>query len=337
MLNEINKNDIDGVSFYLNKAGANVNGYFDKTTPLIKAVENNYFNIVKFLLEKGAYPYYKSLVSFEEPIDIARRKGNSNIVSLLKQYHERFYILYNGHEMVKVKGLKWGTYFYISRYPITVKQYMIFCERTGRAMPTPPSWGWLEDHPIFHVNWYDCKEYCKWCKTRLPTEIEWFYAAGGQGYASPFDYSGSNNIDEIAWYDRNSGGKTHPVGKKNPNESGIFDMSGNVFEWCDDWFMPGHFNEIKKNYPNGPQEGEYKVIKGGCYNYGQTYCWVKWRNGLLPTCNKYTPPPILSTKSYGDHDVGYEEYCFGFRVVVDDINNNDDIGENCDNNDYMLD
>lgn len=109
---------------------------------------------------------------------------------------------------------------------------------------------------------------------RLPTEAEWEYAAQGGKYSQGFKYSGSNILSAVAWYRENSDDKTHPVSKKRPNELGIYDMSGNVREWCKDWY--GTYNNTSQTDPHGPNSGNYHVHRGGCY-FDDCYCRVTSR------------------------------------------------------------
>ena len=102
---------------------------------------------------------------------------------------------------------------------------------------------------------------------RLPTEAEWEYAARGgvEAHGRASQYAGSNNIDEVAWYSGNSG-STPPVGQKKANALGIYDMTGNVWEWCNDWYGGDYYENSPANNPKGPASGDYQVVRGGsCY------------------------------------------------------------------------
>lgn len=111
---------------------------------------------------------------------------------------------------------------------------------------------------------------------RMPTEAEWEFAARGGNRSNGYKYSGSNNLDEVAWYESNSGGTTHLVGLKKPNELGLYDMSGNLWEWCQDWM--GHYHPEEQTNPVGPSDGSHRIMRGGSWTYGQELCRVSRRN-----------------------------------------------------------
>ncbi|MDR2971458.1 MAG: formylglycine-generating enzyme family protein [Bacteroidales bacterium] len=123
--------------------------------------------------------------------------------------------------------------------------------------------------PVETVNWDNVQAFIKKLNTatgknyRLPTEAEWEYAARG-GKSNGFKYSGSNDVNAVAWYDGNSENKTHPVGAKTPNELGIYDMSGNVHEWCCDWYAG--YDGSSQNNPVGPSSGYLRVSRGGSFS-----------------------------------------------------------------------
>lgn len=124
--------------------------------------------------------------------------------------------------------------------------------------------------PVERVTWDECQDFVSKLKTitgidfRLPTESEWEYAARGGNKSCYTQYSGSADINEVAWYGNNSGNTTHPVAQLKPNELGIYDMSGNVFEWCQDFY--GDYDMMPVEAPTGPKEGENRVRRGGAYN-----------------------------------------------------------------------
>ena len=126
-----------------------------------------------------------------------------------------------------------------------------------------------ENLPVEWISWHDCKEFISKLNAltgknfRMPTEAEWEYAARGGSKSRGYKYSGSDNIGDVAWYDDNSGDETHPVGTKCPNELGLYDMSGNVWEWCSDWF--GDYSSSAQNNPKGPDSGTGRVRRGGSW------------------------------------------------------------------------
>ncbi|MDD6164843.1 MAG: formylglycine-generating enzyme family protein [Bacteroidales bacterium] len=144
--------------------------------------------------------------------------------------------------------------------------------------------------PVENVSWYDCQEFIEKLNSltgkqfRLPTEAEWEYAARGGKHSRGYKYSGSNNADEVAWYNGNSGSKTHPVKTKNANELGLYDMSGNVYEWCNDWY--GRYQSYSQTNPTGPSEGEYRVLRGGSWSSLDGSVRVSYRFNSTPG-NRY--------------------------------------------------
>lgn len=185
--------------------------------------------------------------------------------------------------------------FYISESPVTVSQYREFCDATGKSMPPEPNWGWIDNHPIVNVSWHDAAEFAQWKGMRLPTEAEWEFAARGGIHTRHSKYSGGNIIDEVAWYEGNTDKSgTMPVMTKKPNELGLYDMSGNVYEWCSDW-CDDYSSEPQQN-PSGPEDGIIKVGRGGSWHSPS-------KN--LRVSNRDNDPP--------------EFYCHnvGFRVAAD--------------------
>ena len=139
-----------------------------------------------------------------------------------------------------------------------------------------------ENLPIENVSWNDCQEFISKLnritgKTfRLPTEAEWEYAARGSNKSRGYQYSGSNNLSDVAWYGDNSGSKTHVVGIKQPNELGIYDMSGNVWEWCQDW--DGEYSSSSQVNPTGANYGFRRVFRGGSWDFDAWACRSSFRN-----------------------------------------------------------
>ena len=142
------------------------------------------------------------------------------------------------------------------------------------VMGSNPSYFEGDDLPVEQVSWDDCQEFIRKLNSltgqnfRLPTEAEWEFACRGGNNSRGYKYSGSNYIDNVAWYDGNSGDKTHPVATKSPNELGIYDMSGNVWEWCADWY--GDYSSGRQTNPKGPYGGSGRVNRGGSwYNFAR--------------------------------------------------------------------
>ena len=169
--------------------------------------------------------------------------------------------------------------YYICKYEVT--------QALWRAvMGSNPSNFKGNNLPVENVSWYDCQTFIKRLNSytgrnfRLPTEAEWEFAARGGNYSRHYKYSGSNYIDGVAWYIDNSNKRPHPVGAKQPNELGLYDMSGNVGEWCSDW--DGSYSFYSQTNPTGPNSGSFRVHRGGFWRYNAKYCRTPERNSKTP-------------------------------------------------------
>ena len=142
-------------------------------------------------------------------------------------------------------------------------------------------------YPAYYISWNGVQEFITKLnsitgeKFRMPTEAEWEYAARGGNKSKGYMYSGSNTIGDVAWYGSNSDGKTHAVKTKSPNELGLYDMSGNVWEWCSDWY--GSYSSNAQTDPTGPSTGTYRMYRGGSWGYDATFCRVADRHKAPPS------------------------------------------------------
>ena len=183
--------------------------------------------------------------------------------------------------------------FYIGKYTVTQEEW-------EHVMGNNPSLFIGKKHPVDNVSWDDCQAFIKKLNEltgkqfRLPTEAEWEYAARGGIQSRGYKYAGSNAIQDVAWYYDNSNAQTHDVGNKMPNELGLFDMSGNVFEWCLDWY--GGYEMGTAINPSGASSGTYLINRGGSWNNQASNCRVSDR--------------LYDISSYRDS-------CSGFRLAHD--------------------
>ena len=179
---------------------------------------------------------------------------------------------------------------------VTLSSYYIGKTEVTQAlwqavMGSNPSHFEGSDLPVECVSWNDCQEFIQKLNRltgrnfRLPTEAEWEFACRGGNNSRGYKYSGSNNLGSVAWYDDNSGGQTHPVGTKAPNELGIFDMSGNVWEWCNDWY--GNYTSNSQTNPTGPHSGSLRVFRGGSWFIDARICRSSFRISSNPTYRNY--------------------------------------------------
>lgn len=168
--------------------------------------------------------------------------------------------------------------FYISKYEVTQELWQAVMDAN------PSEFKGDSRRPVENVSWYDCQEFINKLnhKTgkafRLPTEAEWEFAARGGNQSCGYYYSGSNDRDAVAWYrgENSHLNSTYCVGKKSPNELGLYDMSGNVYEWCQDWY--GSYSSEPQTNPSGPSSGTRRVLRGGCWNVNWWLQTVSFRD-----------------------------------------------------------
>lgn len=212
--------------------------------------------------------------------------------------------------------------FYIGTYEVTQEQYEAVLGSNPSTFTSGAAGEVQEKRPVETVSWYDAAAFCnklseqeglapyytidktegsdtnntspsdpfKWLVTRnagangyrLPTEAQWEYAAR---YGGNYHYAGSGNVDSVAWYDDNSGNKTHEVGKKAPNGLGLYDMSGNVWEWCWDWY--DDYSGEAQNDPVGASSGSYRVVRGGSWANSAQFERSAVRNYDNPSSRHY--------------------------------------------------
>lgn len=162
------------------------------------------------------------------------------------------------------------------------------------------------NYPVQRITWYRSQEFINKLNSltghnfRLPTEAEWEFAARGGVKSKNYKYAGSNNINEVGWYYRNTAEGPHPVAQKKPNELGLFDMSGNVHEWCNDWY--GKYESSSQNNPKGPTFGNKKVARGGFWNASDCVSRVTCRRRWNPSSHGFSFRLALSFYNNTEHN-----------------------------------
>ena len=187
--------------------------------------------------------------------------------------------------------------FYIAKFPVTQKQWKAIMGSVQTNKDCPQC-------PAVYVTWYDAQVFINKLNQytdkhyRLPTEAEWEYAAKGGNHSHGYKYAGSNNPMEVAWYDTLLSHELHPVGTKKPNELGLYDMSGNVWQWCADWFQEKYYTDSPSGNPQGPATGNgSRSLRGGSW-------WGPVKDCRVSNRDMYPPDSK-------DDDVG-------FRLVMDE-------------------
>jgi formylglycine-generating enzyme required for sulfatase activity len=184
--------------------------------------------------------------------------------------------------------------FYMGKFTVTQEQYE---ELIGEN----PSHFKGKDNPVESVSWDDAQAFCKKLShqtnqtVQLPTEAEWEYACRAGTMTMYHSDDTESDLDRVAWYGKNSKNTTHPVGQKEANAFGLYDMHGNVLHWCKDWYGADYYKKSVAENPQGPDQGTYRVLRGGSWDYSlRHYLWVAY------------------TISIPDN----REVRFGFRVVL---------------------
>ncbi len=163
--------------------------------------------------------------------------------------------------------------FYIGKFEVTQKEFKKVMEKNLSDFKG-------DRRPVRGVTWYEADEFCRKIGGRRPTETEWEYAARSGGKKEK--YSGSNNVDSVAWYTNNSGRKPQDVGTKSPNGLGIYDMSGNVWEWVSDWYGENYYKNSPRDNPKGPSDGTSRVLRGGSWGSSARHVRTSTRGGGDP-------------------------------------------------------
>jgi formylglycine-generating enzyme required for sulfatase activity len=171
--------------------------------------------------------------------------------------------------------------YYIDPYPVTFEEYDRYCDATGAKKPSDNGWG-RGHRPVINVSWEEADQYARWAKKRLPTEAEYEKALRGGTQTEFFFGDTKDPLTNYAWVEKNSGKMTHPVGGKKPNPIGLYDMVGNVSEWCSDWYDPKYYATSPGKNPAGAAGSSTRVIRGGGWDKDSFFCRSALRSYAYP-------------------------------------------------------
>ncbi|MDE5610225.1 MAG: SUMF1/EgtB/PvdO family nonheme iron enzyme [Bacteroidales bacterium] len=239
---------------------------------------------VVYIMSNGGNKQLKLIYSFDEErvlgLKMVAVAGGAFQMGATSEQGSDAYSSENPVHSVTLDG------FYIGATEVTQAQWEFVMGTTiAQQAGSSELYGVGDDYPMYYVSWEEAVQFCEKLsqltgKTyRLPTEAEWEYAARG-GRSGGAKYAGSEYIYSVAWYENNSGSKTHPVGQKYSNGLGLYDMSGNVWEWCSDWY--GDYSYSPSVNPQGPASGSSRVERGGSWYNGAVSCRVSRRYGFNP-------------------------------------------------------
>jgi len=211
-----------------------------------------------------AREYNKAIFEYEKAVKLGKTSVQTKIEEAQKKDQECIYLQLNyvQLELVEIPGKSW----LMGKYPVTQEQY-------EAVMGNNPSNFKGGNRPVECVSWNDAQEFCRKASSmsgkqvRLPSEIEWEYAARAGTTTDYFFGNNASDLDKYAWYSDNSNKETHPVGTKQPNPWGLYDILGNVWEWCQDWY---------------DQEQKYRVLRGGSWLNDSYLCRCACRGGSIP-------------------------------------------------------
>jgi formylglycine-generating enzyme len=198
--------------------------------------------------------------------------------------------------------------FYLDKYEVTNRQFCEFLNAKGNQMEEGAKWLDIEEddcgiqmagkrfvpkpgsenNPVIDVSWFGANAYAKWAGKRLPYEAEWEFAARGGNFSKKFKYSGGNDPKHVAWFDANAEEETHAVGQKAPNELGVYDLSGNAWEWCSDWYDEKYYSKSPGDNPKGPSTPDQNPLKKGKVMRGGA--WISLEKELRVYIRDFNPP-----------------------------------------------